>query len=88
MQRLATEPTDLGEEMVDDVIMCDIMQEKSALPAKERPVNGCSSPSLERPGRHTVVRNASVLKRRRTKRCGWLAQIGKRTKNAQYDANT
>jgi hypothetical protein len=54
--------TDLGEEMMDDVIMGDIVQEKSSLPAEEWSVNGRGSTSLESEGRSAVVRKTLVLR--------------------------
>jgi hypothetical protein len=58
-------PTDLGEEMMDDVIMGDIVQEKSSLPAEEGSVDGCRSASLIIPSSPAIVRKTLVLRSRR-----------------------
>ena len=42
--------------MVDNVVVCDIVEEKTALPSKEVPIDGCSRSTLEVPFPATVVR--------------------------------
>ena len=41
--------------MMDNVVVCDIVEKKTALPSKEVPVDGCSRPTLEVPFLATVV---------------------------------
>ena len=60
----STKPTDLSEEMMDDVIMSDIVQEKPSLPAEERSVDGRGSASLVIPSSPTIVRKTLVLRSR------------------------
>jgi len=53
--------------MMDDVIMGDVVQEKSSLPAEERSIDGRGSTSLESESRPAIVRKALVLRSRRTR---------------------
>ena len=42
--------------MMDNVVVCDVVEEETALPSKEVSVDGCSRATLEVPFIATVVR--------------------------------
>jgi hypothetical protein len=46
--------------MMDDMIVSNVMQEKSSLPSQEIPINSRSSPPLECPSSVTVVWNRRI----------------------------
>jgi len=50
----------LGEEMVDDMIMCNVVKKEAALPAQEVAVDSSCRPPLEVPFLGTVMRECSV----------------------------
>jgi hypothetical protein len=49
-------PWHFGEEMMHNVIMCNIMPKEATLPAQYRPVNGCRCATLEIPFFSAVMR--------------------------------
>ena len=50
----------LGEEVVDDVVVGDVVEEEASLPAEEGTVDSGSGATLEVPLFSTVVREARV----------------------------
>ena len=50
----------LGEEVVDDVIVCDVVEEETTLPSEERTVDGARCATLEAPFTLAVMRKALV----------------------------